>query len=328
MHDAIHRLELPPVDGLPEPLDHTTNVYLLDGPAPALVGAGHPDQHDALVSALAEHGSSPDDIERVVHPSWDIHTLGGAQLLPRADHFVWSPDLVQPRNYERVLEERRSRLRSMADAAVAVDERWDRAEFDAFLDRYLPRATTEFPVIPVRAGHVIRAGDLALEVVSAQGPHPGHCILLDRTENVAFTGDISMMGLPDLVDDVQAYLLAYERATRLDPELVMPTSGAPRKRGGWALRQAFRFVNNFLENAPLALGSSPTLLEFVERDLGHKPDSLVTWVFALLRYQSLLDELVRAHSIEVEGSGIDGKHYGIDVDDPRDERLRFGSGFD
>lgn len=320
--DDIERLELAPAADWPEPLDRPTNVYLLQGEAPALIGAGHPFQRQALADALAEHSLTPDDIERVIHTSWDPSTLGGAQNLPRADHFVWSPDMVQPSNFERVVEGQRARLRALADRVIDIDDRWDRAELETFIEQFYPRASTDLDVIPMRAGHSVRAGALRLEVVGAQGPRPGHVFLHDSERGALFTGNLSLLGLPALLSSVQPMLVAYEKGLALEPEWVFPTVGVPRSRGAWALRQAFRFVNNFLENAPLALGTSPTLLEFVERDLGHRPDSFVTYLFALLRYQPLLDELVRAHSIEVEGEGLDGKRYGVDVEDPRDSRLR------
>lgn len=320
--DDIERLELAPAAEWPEPLDRKTNVYLLKGQTPALIGAGHVAQRQGLVDALAAHDLSPDDIERVIHTSWDVTTLSGAQNLPRADHFVWSPDMVQPANFERVVEKERARIRSLAERVVEIDPDWDRADVEQFVERFYPRVSTELKVVPVRSGHIIRAGELKLEVVAAGGPSPGHALLHDSSRDYLFTGDLSLMGLPAFVAEVQPMLVAYEKAIALEPNWIFPSSGTPRKRGAWSLRQAFRFINSFLENAPLALGTSPTLLEFVERDLGYRPESFVTYLFSLLRYQPLLDELVRAHSIEVEGEGLDGKHYGIDIDDTRDTRLR------
>ena len=320
-------LDAPPE--LPAPLDHPTNVYLLGGGgdgsgSPALVNVGHPAQFAALSEALRELGVSPSAIERIVYTSWRIDAMGGATNFPRADHFALSPDMVAPRRYESWLATQREDLRgiglTMLESEAPV-EAWRRERLDEVVGRWLPPSTDEFAVIPLRDGHTIAAGSLRLEVVAAPGPNPGHALLFDASKGYLFSGELAMSGLPEAVERAEPYLIAIERAQGLEPTMLLPNHGDAVRRAAWHLKRISRFANNFLSNLAAALVTAPTLDEFVARDQGHRSDDLAEHVLAMRRYRPFLDELVTAGMIKTEGEGLE-RRYGVDVEDPRDPRLR------
>jgi len=317
---GLHRIELPMAGDLPESVAHPTNVYLLEGQSPALINAGHPSQFEPLSKAVREAGVEIGDITRILHTSWSIRVLGGAKNFPGVDHFVFSPDMVRPRDYQSVVDERRRELREFADRLLKRETfaDADRGQLDALLDRYYPPVTRRLDFVPVRRGHVLRAGRFELEVVAAPGPAPGHACLFDDRHDRLFTGAISLDGMPDEIYEVQSYLVSLERLIELEPELLLPNTGRTRERGAWTLRCAHRFVNNFMSNAPEAMYGQPTLVEFAERDLGRMPENFADAVLKLRVYGKLMDELVRSRMIEAEGEGL-ARRYGTDVDDPRED---------
>ncbi len=315
---GLRRIALQMPDDLPESVADPTNVYLLDGDAPALVNAGHPHQFESLARAVRSIDCEIADIERVLHTSWSVTTLAGAKNFPDVDHFVFSPDMRRPRAYRDEIEKRRRALLELADALLD-DERYadrDRGDVEAFLDRYFPPVPSQLDFIPVRRGHLLRAGDLELEVVNAPGPHPGHTCFFDERQSLLFSGDIALTGMPASIEQVQSYFVTLERLIDLEPDLLLPNTGSARRRGAWTLQGAHRFINNFMSNAPKAMFEEPTLVEFAERDWGRRPDDFAETVLKMRVYRKLMDELVRSRMIEAEGEGLE-RRYGTDVEDPR-----------
>jgi len=318
--ESVVRIALSKAEQIPKPASGTNNVYLLEGDAPALINAGHPSQFDRLCKAVRSCGVEIAEIDRFVYTGWAIDVLGGAKNLPDADHFVRSPDMVRPRSYAEYIERERSDLREFArklhEREIFADADYD--EIEVFLDAYYPPVPAELDFIPVRGGHVVRAGDLECEVVAAPGPGPGHACLYEADRDLLFTGDFSLRGLPRRLADVQSYFVSLERLVELEPERVAPNRGEVRQRGAWALQGAHRFVNSFMSNAPQAMYEQPTLVEFARRDWGYVPERFPRAVLELRVYRRLLEELVRSRMIDAEGEGLDRK-FGTDVEDPRGE---------
>ncbi|MFB6373108.1 MAG: MBL fold metallo-hydrolase, partial [Bradymonadaceae bacterium] len=280
---GIHRIELPMAGDLPESVARPTNVYLLAGESPALINAGHPNQFEPLSKAVREAGVEIAEIARILHTSWSIRVLGGAKNFPGVDHFVFSPDMAQPHDYQSVVDDRRRELSEFGESLLELDlfADADGGELEAFLDRYYPPVTRELDFVPVRRGHVLQAGRFELEVVAAPGPEPGHVALFDPRNERLFTGAISLEGMPDEIYEVQSYFVSIERLIELEPEMVLPNSGEARDRGAWTLQCAHRFVNNFMSNAPEAMYGEPTLVEFARRDMGRMPENFAEAVLKL-----------------------------------------------
>jgi glyoxylase-like metal-dependent hydrolase (beta-lactamase superfamily II) len=321
--DTLHRIGLEKPEDYPPPIGQASNVYLLDGEYPALVNAGHPSQFDALCQALHELDVAPSQIHRVVHTSWRIDVLGAAPSFPGADHFVLSPDMMQPRDYESYVAARRDAF--IADAREIVEQHGGYGDEDleaaeAFSRRYWPRMTRRLNFVPLRSGHTVAAGTFEFEAIEAPGANPGNLALYDRGKDVLFCGDITLKGMPDFIDDVQPYLVSLERLLKIEAEHLLPNFGKASPRSQWMIKRALSFLNNFLSNAPAAMHEAPTVIEFIETDRGHQLDSLVELVFEMQRYRRPMDELARARMIDTEGKGL-SKRYGVDVEDPR-ERLR------
>lgn len=317
--DDLVRIALAKPPGLPEAASQPNNVYLLDGPAPALIGAGHPSQFRSLCEALRQAGAAASTIERVVYPSWQIDVLGGATNFPQADHFVLSPDMVEPLDYESAIDARRQRIRALGERVVEVEQRFDTGaleRLEGFLERYYPRMPARLRFAPMRGGHSVAAGRCRFEVIATPGPHPGHLALYDAQAGLLFSGSFSLRGMPDQLDAVQPYLVSLERLLDIEADWVLPTYGRAEQDSRWVLHRAHAFLNNFMSNAAMAMPSSPTAIEFIEADRGRPIDDLAELVLLLGQYLPPLDELVRARMIDAEGDGLT-RRYGVDVDDPR-----------
>lgn len=319
--DDLWAIELTRRDAWPESLSDPNRVYIVGGDNPAMINAGHPSQGDELVEAIEtidDPRVEPARILRVVHTSWSIDVLGGAVNFPDADHFVSSPDMIRPSRYEALIAERRDGFRQLAEGAADQEPNGDMDAIDDFIDTYWPEMPQSLPIIPIRNGQTVRAGSAELEVMGAEGPGPGNVALLERERDWLFCGDMTTSGLPYQLRDLRSYMVALERLLDLDIGWLLPNRDRPKRRGDWAIRSAITFINNFMSNAPSAMFEKPTLLEFVERDLGYRPDDFVELVWKASLYREMMDELVRSKMIESEGSGIE-RVYGVNIDDPRGE---------
>lgn len=327
LDDCLVRIELPPVAGIPTALGGNTNVFLIEGPSPALINAGHPTQTDELVRALRARHISPADIERIVATSWRIDVLGGATRFPQADLFLFSPDMQQPVDYEAHIDRVRTRW---SDAAETVTGAVDDLEVDAIescIDSFYPPTSRDLRFAPLRDGHFVCAGPIQMEVVATAGPGAGHAALYAADEQLLFCGDFQMSGLPDRIDDAQGYIVGLERLAELPSKRVLPNRGRTYKQGRWTVNRAVNFLNNFLSNAPAALVRQPTILEFLRRDRGGLPDDPMELVVTCERFRALLDELVRTRTIAADGDGIQ-RRYGVDVEDPRQKVRDYPPGSD
>jgi glyoxylase-like metal-dependent hydrolase (beta-lactamase superfamily II) len=324
--DELWAISLTRPQAWPESLQDPNRVYIIGGDNPAMINAGHPSQHEEVVAgieAIDDPRVEPERILRVVHTSWSIDVLGGAVNFPDADHFVSSPDMIRPSRYEALIEERRQAYRQLAEAAADQQPNADMEAVEAFVESYWPKMPESLPIIPIRNGQTVRAGAAELEIMGAEGPGPGNVALLERGRDWLFCGDMTTSGLPYQMRDLRSYMVALERLLDLEIGWLLPNRDRPRKRGDWAIRSAITFINNFMSNAPSAMFEEPTLLEFVERDLGYRPDDFVDLVWKASLYRELMDELVRSKMIESEGSGIE-RVYGVNIDDPRGEIRDYG----
>ena len=314
--DKIYRIGL---SGDYSGLGRAVNCYLFDGSAPALVNAGHPAQRAELMEGLTAIGVDRERIDRVIATSWRADVLGGANAFAGADLFVCSPDMRQPRDYGRYIDERREGWEAMVEQLGDHEEAFESAAAAEAIDTYYDGSLRrEWRVIPLDNGHRIRAGEYAFEVMRCGGPGPGHMALYDAEEELLMSGDLVMSGLPDRLEDTQAYLVSMERIAELSSKWVLPNEGRCYRQGRWTVSRAANFINNFLNNAPSALVRRPTVAEFVARDQGIDASDSVNMLKACRRMERLLQELVRSRSVAAEGQGLE-RRYGIDVDDPRAE---------
>jgi glyoxylase-like metal-dependent hydrolase (beta-lactamase superfamily II) len=307
---GLKMLELPPpIIRLELGEERPSNVFLIAGAEPGLVGAGHPRHADELVARLAEHGVRPSDIRRIVAGSWAADVLGGAAAFPAADLFVTSPDMMQPRAWNQWTDSRRARVLGVADEVLERVEGWTRSELEGWLDLEFPSLTNHLDFVPLRNARRVVVGGLQLEVIAAPGPNPGHSFLWNADQGICFCGDLELDGLPLGVDSARDYLIALERAADLAPEWLLPSHGAPSPSATRTLKRLARFCDSYMSTVPAALREPTTLMELVDRDLGHVPDDAVVYLQTLLRQRPFLEELVSARAISADGAGLDRKYF-------------------
>lgn len=318
--DTIHRITLEEPANLPDLLSAPTHIYLLKGEQPALINAGHPAQISALARALRALGLDLGQIDRVLYTSWDISVLGAAANLPAADHFVFSPDMIEPARYEAQIAGRRAEFRQLAQALIDLEIGYTQADLkrvDEVIAAYYPPMPARLSLIPLRNTHLISAGAFEFEVLATPGPAPGHVAFYDAAEQTLFAGEFSTLGIPKRIVELQPYLISLERLHRMEVEALLLTRELPvTTRGGWSVRRALRFLNNFMSTAPAAMHLSPTVVDFIRSDIGYQIDDLAEMVLQVERYKVPMDELVRARMIEAEGAGL-ARKYGVDISDDR-----------
>lgn len=337
IEEGLWQITLPNPSITALPAARPLNVYLFTGASPALINVGHPAQQRALAAALRELGIEPSRIERVVATSWSIDVLGGITGLPQADLFLLSPDMIQPTRHDDWQqgwrEEWEAMLATLREhphfANLSTASAQDASEVSAadaeFFDAFFPKLSNQLEFIPLRAGHTIQLGDHhALEVIAAPGPDPGHLCLYSSTKSWLFCGELPRDGMPERMTSVRDMLASLERCVALEPKLLLPNRGMIREWGGFTLQRGARFLNNFLSNATSVMKEAPTLLEFVESDMGYLPNYPIRYASTLLIYQALLDEMVRARLVLAEGKGW-SRRYGVEPPEDDDAQASEGS---
>lgn len=301
------------------PYARPNNVYVITGANPTLINAGHVSQHEALKDALEQVGVPAWRVERIVATSWEPDCIGGAYHFKDASLFAFSPDLSEPSDYE--LWQSKQRAERLEFARALVDfEGYERElsleQYEALLGGYFDPRVRTLPVIPLRDGYTVRAGELALKVVHCPGPAPGHVMLHEAERAWLFSGDLLQEGMPERLASVQEFVQGLERVQSIPAKVLLPNRGIVDRDGAFTLKYAIHFLNSFVTNVPLAVHKSPTLLEFVARDLGMEPSDELRYVETLRVYHTLLEELGRARLLDVQGHGL-ARRYGVDLNDPR-----------
>lgn len=313
-----------PNPGLPLPLGLPTNVYLIDGAVPCLIGAGHPRQRPALLDALGALGLGSADIRRVVALDWSPEQIAGAPAFERADLLAASPDMVQPCDYGALVDAARQGWERQAR------ELCQRAPFDALMDieghlaaledyfKLLPR---RLDPVPLRGGHTLQLGELRLQVLDAPGPAPGHLMLYAAEGELLFAGRLVVEHAfgDAAIEEPIAMLSSLEAAFDLKPRVLLPTVGRIDVDGAWGARRAHRTLTSFLSNLPFALQGPMTIPDLLRRDMGYVPSHLTRYLGTVRRYQAAFDELVRSGSILTRDQGI-WTVYGAEAPDPRVSR--------
>ena len=277
-----------------------------------LVNTGHPTHYRALCAALREIGQSPERVVRAVATSWSLDALGNALRFPRADVFIYSPDMITPRRYDQWIESQRRQREQILHWLIGQQPSSDEGATDwsEYLDQAFAPVSSDLPFVPMSDGHHVALGTHRFEVVATPGVDPGHMCLVDRDRGLMMSGDLPIDGLPDSLQSVQDLLASIERAIEIAPDRVYPAHHRPSDHGLSMLRRGGRFISNFLSNVPSILGDTPTLLQFSERDLGYQPRDLARFAATTQVLHTLLEEMARARVIDAHGEGLDERRYG------------------
>ncbi len=308
LEDDLYQIALP-LPGLPAPWAGPHNLYLLTGDAPALLGAGHPAQQQALADALASVGLRHGDIARVIALDWGPVQLGGAEAFPWADLLAFSPDLQEPADYaawtRRLrddLQRRADQLRDLPTFGAAM--RWEtwQEHLDAWLPPTLPQ---RLDLLPITDAQTVAAGQRTLRALHTPGPDHGHLALHDPGRALfahRVLADTSIHRA-DLLDASQL-LLTLEHLAALDAPLGLPAVGLPEPDLRWTLRRINRHLGNLLSNLPNVLRGNPTVPDLLRADLGYIPQEPVRFLHVARNLDAALAELIRTGVVFRHGDGL------------------------
>lgn len=297
----VHTIPLGNVSPV-EPLGQSVNVFLV-GPPYTLINVGHLSQIDALKAGLRALKVSPGAIERILCTSWSLDVLGGTRHFPRADVFMLSPDGIAPHHFDRWVTSEKTRLGPYFDY-VGAD--------NTFTEMWFDGSPARVEMIPLHVGAIVAAGGLRLEVQALNGFDPGAMMLFDPEAKVLFSSEIVLSGLPAAVRNPQGFLGDLDRAAATEAQFIYPNHGFTSAHGKMDIKRAARWANNLLSNARHAMRGGVTLAEFIERDLGYRPDD-AELALRMAAFHPFLDELVDSRVIDAEGTGME-RIYGTNVE--------------
>ncbi len=313
-----------PNPGMPVPWGTPTNVYVLLGESPALVGTGHALAKGALVEALASLSLAPEQIGRVVATDWSLSQLGAHSIFTQADLFVGSPDLQQPTDYGAFLAKERETWLRMARELLSREPYRDLMDFEAFcahVETWFGGASTTLAAldfIPLRSGHTLALAGRTFQVAEAPGFYPGQIVLWEQESGLLFSGRaLQERAFGDLhVRQIRSAMRSIEMFFEWEPRASLPTFGRAEPDGMYIVRRSNRRLADLMGNLPFTLQGSLTVPGIVNRDLGYTPRHLLRYLKTVRFYQACMDELVRAGAILKRGQGV-WAHYGSDAPDPR-----------
>lgn len=219
------------------------NVYLLDGPSPALVDAG-PDTDEArraLTEGLAIHGRRPSDIRHLVithaHPD---HFGLAAWVAAESGAGVIS----HPYSVARMVGERApagSRNGHLAQLLLAAGV--PPAELEAMRQDFHRASNYSRPVavgVEVMDGDQLALGDASWKVLHTPGHARGHICLYHRPSGQLLSGDhllreissnpvleAPLPGETERPRSLVEYLRALERVAALEVTVARPGHGGP-----------------------------------------------------------------------------------------------------
>lgn len=300
--DRVTQLTLPCPDGVSRPWGFPPNVFVLHGAAPALVGTGLPGTEDALRDALDEIGLTPERVARVVLPSARPEALGNVGMFPRAAVFA-TPPSAAPRSANAALA---ARVRQAADGLIerGGNDAWTSDVLRAFEASYLAPLPDRLDIVPLRDGQRLRLGTLTLEVMATPGVDPGTLALYEPERRWLFCGPTISLAEEPVPDVAAPYMESLRRISQLEPAAVFPTHGGIERDHRAVFRSAGLATNNLLTNMPFAVPEPLPLPEICRRDLGYFPADLMRFTGTILRYQAMLDELVRTGVAQRDGEGV------------------------
>lgn len=289
--DRVTQITLPAPPGVSRPWGFPPNVYVLHGVAPALIGTGLPGTADALRAALEELGLAPERVHRVLLPSSKPESIGNVELFPRAA-LLAHPAARRPRDAQSALRRRIERI------ARALNERgshpgWEEAEVDAFLAAYFEPMPEHLDVVALRDAQRVQLGGLRLEVVETPGVDDASLALYEPTRRWLFSGATIGIVEEPIVNEAVSFMESLRAISQLEPEAVFPMHGGIERDHRAVFRTVGLATNNLLTNMPFAVSKPSSLPEICHRDLGYYPRDLLRFTGLILRWEAMLEELVR-----------------------------------
>lgn len=298
--DGVAQIALPTPPGITRPFGFPYNVYVLHGDASAaVVGTGFAGSRDALLAALYELGVDPRRVQRVLLTSALPECAGNVELFERATVLGAGPSLALEAT------ERAADVARMA-RALARDARnptWDEAAVDAFVEAYAGATPTHIDAIAVEDGDRVALSGTELEILLTPGVGAAALCAYDAHARRLFGGDTVQLATPPRFTDADALLESLRRLVQLQPAEILPARGGVERSFAAVFRSLSLSINNLLTNLPFAMSGPTALAEMCYRDLGYWPDDLVRFAGTLLRYERMLDTLVRTGVAHREGEG-------------------------
>lgn len=300
-HSAgLAQITLPTPEGIPLPFGFPYNVLVLHGDASAaLIGTGFAGARDALLAALHELGVDPRRVQRILLTSALPECVGNCGAFERATALA---------RHATVEVEASSRSGDVARIARALVERpqndaWQVEQVDRFVEAYGAGLAERIDAIPLADGDRFVLGGVELEALHAEGVGAAGVCAYDAESRRLFGGDTVQLASPPRFTDADALVESLRRLVQLTPAEILSARGGVERSFAAVFRSLSLSINNLLTNMPFAISGPTSLAEICYRDLGYWPDDVVRFSGMLLRYERMLNELVRTGVAHREGEG-------------------------
>jgi glyoxylase-like metal-dependent hydrolase (beta-lactamase superfamily II) len=300
--EGLVQITLPPHEprvGLPFGTPY--NVFLLQGAAPTLVDTGHSGAANALRVALAELGTAPELVGRVLLTSARPDAAGNVSLFPNASFVAasapesWAAhaaDSIQP--YIQVARE-----------LLASPDRnpdWSASTIDEF-EGAMTAATIEIDPVLAPDGAAVATSRGPLLIRHTPGVDPHAACFIDAERNQIFAGATVVPPSTVRVQSPKSYGTSLQAISELTPDLVFSAHGAVQTSYYAIFRSLNLSVSNLVQNMPFALQGATPVARIAYNDVGYWPSDLMRFAATVYRFKVMLDELVVSGVAAVSGEG-------------------------
>ncbi len=305
----VVQVTLPSAAHVPLPFGFPPNVWVGRGARPFVVGTGHIAARGALRAALSEIGVVPENVANVFLTSALPECVGNTALFPNATiHLLTDSPLFVAASAQGGLKED---ISAIAYGLVDSPERperaghpdWNRDTVDRFVASYFEHESTFVTVSPMSEGQRIDIGGRTLRVVATPGTDAHACCLLDEAAQVIFGGETLVRTPQPRILSPKVYSESLDRLSPLRPTLILPGYGGVERSYFALFRSLNLAVANLVQNMPFALNGPTSVAHIAFNDLGYWPSDVVRFGGSVMRFQVMLDELVRSGVAQSEGVG-------------------------
>jgi glyoxylase-like metal-dependent hydrolase (beta-lactamase superfamily II) len=244
------------------------------------VGCGKEESYRALVEFLRTAGLAVSDVHTVILSHAHPDHMGAMRfLLEETSPRVFLHELEAPLAAQPSLLNDTFDLALVTEHLLGGDGEEYPESFDIidYFDAMCPMARAVATQV-MRAGDVIEAGGLRLEVVETPGHAPGHVSFFERKRRLLLAGDAVgkiVAWYSPSSGGALGYLAGLARMERLGAETIIPSHGPDITDVAGAIAHTRERILKMEERVLAQLGPEPASVEQICRAIYHNPGARV-----------------------------------------------------
>lgn len=308
------RIRLDPPSRAAGPWATAVHVHVLQGRAGvALVDTGPYEARDTLREALRQLGIQTAAVQRIALTDLDPFTAGNVEIFDQALPMVVSaqPEVVwRPASARLSMEQRLLRAAKALAGEGMLDLEAGEQAVARLLGALWDGVREPQVVSAVPEGTVVALGGTTLEAVGAPGVSAASAVWREVDDGDLFGGRALVFDERFPVADVGAMIRSLDRISQHRPRRILPLVGDVSEDYKATFRSLGLLVHGALSHLPYAFAGATRAIDLAWRDPADGETSVEALLARTLRYEVLLDELVRTGIVEREGEGPAARHHG------------------